>query len=86
MNFGQRLSSPSIQLYSVRDSAARDKRDTNRSVRLTGRRGALDEAGELGLGDAPADDAVARLVALADPSPIHRPVGVGEVGSDDHAT
>ena len=31
--------------------------------------GALDEVGELLLGDAAADDAVVRLVALTDPSP-----------------
>ena len=35
------------------------------------------------LGDAAADDAVVRLVALADPSPIERPVD--EVGAEDHA-
>ena len=46
--------------------------------------GALDVAGELGLGDAAADDAVVGLVALADPSPIHR--AVDEVGADDDAT
>jgi hypothetical protein len=31
--------------------------------------GALDEGGELGVGDAAADDAVAGFVALAEPSP-----------------
>ena len=45
--------------------------------------GALHVAGELGFGDATADDAVVGLIALADPSPIHRPVD--EVGADDHA-
>jgi hypothetical protein len=42
--------------------------------------GALGEVGELLLGDAAADDAVVRLVALADPSPIERPVD--EIGAD----
>src|SRR5712671_970439 len=42
--------------------------------------GALDEVGELLLGDAAADDAVVRLVALADPSPIERPVD--EIGAE----
>jgi len=42
---------------------------------------ALYEGGELGVGDAAADDAVARLVALADPSPIHR--AVDEVGAEE---
>jgi len=45
--------------------------------------GALDVAGELGLGDAPADHTVVGLVALADPATIHR--SVDEVGPDDHA-
>ena len=45
--------------------------------------GALDEVGELLLGDAAADDAVVRLVALADPSPIERPVD--EIGAEDDA-
>ena len=44
---------------------------------------ALDEVGELLLGDAAADDAVVRLVALADPSPIERPVD--EIGAEDDA-
>src|SRR3954447_4958809 len=45
--------------------------------------GALDEGGELLLGDAAADDEVVPLVALADPSPIER--RVDEIGAEDDA-